>query len=40
MSNVIDSFVYRLRKKIEPPDGPTLIHTRRGMGYILEDPQP
>lgn len=40
MSNVVDSFVYRLRKKIESPDGPTLIHTRRGMGYVLEEPNP
>lgn len=39
MSNVIDSFVYRLRKKIEPPDGPALIRTRRGMGYVLEEPK-
>jgi len=37
MSNVVDSFVYRLRKKIETPDGPALIHTRRGMGYVLEE---
>jgi DNA-binding response OmpR family regulator len=38
MSNVVDSFVYRLRKKIESPHGPALIHTRRGMGYLIEDP--
>jgi DNA-binding response OmpR family regulator len=36
MSNVVDSYVYRLRKKIEAPHGPALIHTRRGMGYVLE----
>ena len=38
MSNVVDSFVYRLRKKIESPEGPPLIRTRRGMGYVLDEP--
>jgi DNA-binding response OmpR family regulator len=38
-SNVVDSFVYRLRKKLEPAGGPALIHTRRGMGYVLKDPE-
>ena len=38
LSNVVDSSVYRLRKKIEPPGHPTLIRTRRGMGYVLENP--
>jgi DNA-binding response OmpR family regulator len=34
MSNVVDSAVCALRKKLvtEVP----LIHTRRGMGYVLE----
>ena len=36
MSNVIDSAVCILRKKITPPGGNPLIHTRRGMGYVLE----
>ncbi len=35
-SNVIDVFVAYLRKKIERPDLPKLIHTRRGHGYVLE----
>ena len=35
-SNVIDVFVAYLRKKVERPDLPKLIHTRRGQGYILE----
>ena len=39
MSNVVDSTVYALRKKMEVrPDMPTLIHTRRGQGYVLEEP--
>lgn len=36
-SNVIDVFVAYLRKKIERPGLPKLIHTRRGQGYILEE---
>ena len=35
MSNVVESAVYRLRKKIDPPSGPSLIETRRGVGYLL-----
>jgi two-component system, OmpR family, copper resistance phosphate regulon response regulator CusR len=35
-SNVVDVFVAYLRRKIESEDKPKLIHTRRGMGYILE----
>jgi DNA-binding response OmpR family regulator len=34
-SNVIDVYIRLLRKKLEPPDLPPLIHTRRGMGYVL-----
>jgi two-component system, OmpR family, response regulator len=36
MSNVVDSAVCTLRKKITPPGAAPLIHTRRGMGYVLE----
>ena len=36
MSNVVESAVYRLRRKIDPPDGPSLIETRRGIGYVLK----
>ncbi len=35
MSNVIDSSIYRLRKKIDRPGDPPLLKTRRGMGYLL-----
>ena len=35
-SNVVDVFIAYLRRKIESEDKPKLIHTRRGMGYILE----
>lgn len=36
LSNVVDSAVYALRKKIDPPGVPSMIQTRRGMGYILQ----
>jgi DNA-binding response OmpR family regulator len=35
MSNVIDVMIQRLRRKIDDPDGPSLITTRRGEGYML-----
>lgn len=36
MSNVVDAAVYSLRKKIDLPNRPSLITTRRGLGYVLE----
>jgi DNA-binding response OmpR family regulator len=36
MSNVVDSAVCSLRKKITAPDARSPIQTRRGMGYVLE----
>ncbi len=36
-SNVVDVYIGYLRKKIERPDLPKLIHTRRGQGYVLGD---
>ena len=36
MSNVVDSAVCLLRKKITPPGAAPIIQTRRGIGYILE----
>jgi len=35
-TNVIDAAVRRLRRKIDDPFEPKLIHTRRGMGYVCE----
>lgn len=35
MSNAVDRTVCALRKKIDPPEAPRLIHTRRGLGYVL-----
>jgi DNA-binding response OmpR family regulator len=37
MSNVVDSAVCSLRKKLGAVDAPALIHTRRGLGYVLEE---
>lgn len=37
-SNVVDVFVNYLRKKIEGDGRPRLIHTVRGVGYILKEP--
>lgn len=34
-SNVVDVYIGYLRKKIERPGLPKLIHTRRGQGYLL-----
>jgi len=36
MSNVVDSAICGLRKKIGTTSEAALIHTRRGMGYVLE----
>lgn len=38
MSNVVDAAVYALRRKIDTPGRPSLIVTRRGMGYSLRVP--
>ena len=38
-SNVVDVHVGHLRKKIERDNLPRLIHTRRGQGYVLWEPQ-
>lgn len=37
MSNVVDSAICALRKKIGGPESLPLIHTRRGQGYIMEN---
>ncbi len=36
MSNVVDSAVCSLRKRITPPGAKPLIQTRRGLGYVLD----
>jgi two-component system copper resistance phosphate regulon response regulator CusR len=36
-TNVIEVAIRRLRSKVDEPYNPKLIHTLRGMGYVLED---
>lgn len=36
LSNAVDAAVYGLRRKLSPPGTPSLIQTRRGLGYVLE----
>jgi DNA-binding response OmpR family regulator len=36
LSNAVDAAVYSLRRKLSPPGTPPLLHTRRGLGYVLE----
>lgn len=38
-TNVIEVAMRRLRAKIDDPFEPKLIHTVRGMGYVLEGPE-
>jgi DNA-binding response OmpR family regulator len=37
ISNVVDSAICNLRKKINLPGQRNLIHTRRGLGYIMQE---
>jgi DNA-binding response OmpR family regulator len=36
LSNAVDSAICQLRRKICPPGTAPLIHTRRGLGYVLD----
>lgn len=38
-SNAVDVYIGYLRKKLRTGDRPDLIHTRRGQGYLLEEPE-
>ena len=40
LSNLIEVFVNRLRRKIESEGAPRLLHTVRGAGYVLREEQP
>jgi two-component system OmpR family response regulator len=39
MTNIVDVYVGRLRRKIDAGDVPPLIHTVRGVGFCLRAPQ-
>jgi len=36
-TNVVDVHIYRLRSKVDPVGRPPLIHTIRGVGYMLKN---
>lgn len=38
-SNVVDVYVRHLRKKLEAKGEPPLVHTVRGVGYKIDDPE-
>lgn len=39
-SNLIEVYINRLRKKIDPPSAVSLLHTKRGAGYFLGPDEP
>lgn len=38
-NNTLDAFVHSLRSKVDAPAEPKLIHTVRGVGYTLREPE-
>jgi two-component system, OmpR family, copper resistance phosphate regulon response regulator CusR len=40
LDNVIDVHIARLRKKIDTESGPKLIHTLRGVGFLVREGEP
>ncbi len=40
MTNVVDVHINRLRKKVDAGFHPSLIHTIRGVGYVLRNDEP
>ena len=40
LSNLIEVFVNRLRKKLEAGGAPRLLHTVRGAGYVIREGTP
>ena len=39
-SNAVDSAVCALRRRLDLPGQPSLIETRRGLGYVFREPPP
>ena len=39
-TNVVESHISRLRAKVDKPFGQELIHTVRGIGYVLRESSP
>ena len=40
LDNVIDVHIARLRRKVDAEQGPKLIHTVRGVGFMLREGEP
>lgn len=40
LDNVIDVQIARLRRKVDPEAAPRLIHTVRGVGFVLQEGEP
>ena len=40
LDNVIDVHIGRLRRKVDEPFSPKLLHTVRGVGFILSETAP
>ena len=40
LNNVIDVHITRLRRKMDVAQSPPLIHTVRGVGFVLKEGQP
>ena len=40
VANVIEVLIARLRRKVDRPNRPPLLHTIRGVGYVLTDSPP
>ncbi|MBN6885274.1 two-component system, OmpR family, response regulator ArlR [Cytobacillus horneckiae] len=38
-TNVVDVYIRYIRKKVDGPDHPVLIHTVRGVGYVIREPK-
>ena len=36
-TNLVDVYIRRLRGKIDDPFEPKLLHTMRGVGYVLKE---
>ena len=39
-SNTLDAFIRLLRSKLEGKEGPKLIQTVRGVGYVIREEHP
>lgn len=37
-TNLVDVYIRRLREKLDPDSEPKLLHTVRGMGYLIKEP--